>query len=67
VTDGAAINPAARPKTPVQIGRHSVCAFEAGFEDGIKPMEAGAGGHPTRTVNVRSLRGPRLRPIRVER
>lgn len=31
---------AARLKTPLQIGRHLVRAFEAGFEMGVKPIDA---------------------------
>lgn len=30
---------AARLKTPLQIGRHLVRAFEAGFEMGVKPID----------------------------
>ena len=30
---------AAKLKTPLQIGRHLVRAFEAGFEAGVKPVE----------------------------
>jgi len=32
---------AARLKTPLQIGRHLVRAFEAGYEAGVKPIDAG--------------------------
>ena len=31
---------AAKLKTPLQIGRHLVRAFEAGFEAGVKPVDA---------------------------
>jgi type II secretory pathway predicted ATPase ExeA len=41
LTDEAATILAARLKTPLQIGRHLVRAFEAGFEAGVKPIDAG--------------------------
>ena len=40
VTDEAATLLAAKLKTPLQIGRHLVRAFEAGFEAGVKPVDA---------------------------
>ncbi|NMQ30076.1 AAA family ATPase [Candidatus Accumulibacter phosphatis] len=40
LTDDAATLLAARLKTPLQIGRHLVRAFEAGFEAGVKPIDA---------------------------
>lgn len=40
ITDEAAMVLAARLKTPLQIGRHLVRAFEAGFEMGVKPIDA---------------------------
>lgn len=39
-TDEAATTLAAKLKTPLQIGRHLVRAFEAGFEAGVKPVDA---------------------------
>lgn len=39
ITDAAATKLAARLKTPLQIGRHLVRAFEAGFEAGVKPID----------------------------
>jgi type II secretory pathway predicted ATPase ExeA len=41
ITDAAATLLAARLKTPLQIGQHLVRAFEAGFEVGAKPVDAG--------------------------
>lgn len=41
LTDEAATILAARLKTPLQIGRHLMRAFEAGFEAGVKPIDAG--------------------------
>ena len=41
LTDEAATLLAAKLKTPLQIGRHLVRAFEAGFEIGAKPIDAG--------------------------
>ena len=41
VTDDAATLLAARLKTPLQIGQHLVRAFEAGFEVGARPVDAG--------------------------
>lgn len=40
ITDEAATMLAAKLKTPLQIGRHLVRAFEAGFEAGVKPVDA---------------------------
>ncbi len=40
ITDEAATIMAAKLKTPLQIGRHLVRAFEAGFEAGVKPIDA---------------------------
>jgi type II secretory pathway predicted ATPase ExeA len=40
ITDAAATMLAAKLKTPLQIGRHLVRAFEAGFEAGMKPIDA---------------------------
>ncbi len=40
VTDDAIAKLAAKLKTPLQIGRHLVRAFEAGFEAGVKPIDA---------------------------
>lgn len=39
VTDDALTLLAAKLKTPLQIGRHLVRAFEAGFEAGVKPVD----------------------------
>jgi type II secretory pathway predicted ATPase ExeA len=39
VSDEAATLLAAKLKTPLQIGRHLVRAFEAGFEAGVKPVD----------------------------
>ncbi|CAI2534837.1 ATP-dependent transcriptional regulator [Serratia ficaria] len=39
ITDEAATVLASRLKTPLQIGRHLVRAFEAGFEMGVKPID----------------------------
>ena len=41
LTDEAATMLAAELKTPLQIGQHLVRAFEAGFEIGAKPIDAG--------------------------
>ena len=41
ITGEAAMLLAAKLKTPLQIGQHLVRAFEAGFEMGIKPIDAG--------------------------
>jgi hypothetical protein len=41
VTEEAATILAAKLKTPLQIGQHLVRAFEAGFEIGAKPIDAG--------------------------
>lgn len=41
ITDDAATLLAARLKTPLQIGQHLVRAFEAGFEVGARPVDAG--------------------------
>ena len=41
LTDEAATLPAAKLKTPLQIGQHLVRAFEAGLEIGAKPIDAG--------------------------
>jgi type II secretory pathway predicted ATPase ExeA len=41
LTDEAATLLAAKLKTPLQIGRHLVRAFEAGFEIGAKPIDVG--------------------------
>ncbi|MGC9271651.1 ExeA family protein [Acidiphilium sp.] len=41
ITDEAATLLAAKLKTPLQIGQHLVRAFEAGFEIGAKPIDAG--------------------------
>ena len=41
LTDKAATLLAAKLKTPLQIGRYLVRAFEAGFEIGAKPIDAG--------------------------
>lgn len=38
ITDEAATIMATKLKTPLQIGRHLVRTFEAGFEAGIKPI-----------------------------
>lgn len=38
ITDEATVL-AARLKTPLQIGRHLVRVFEAGFEMGVKPID----------------------------
>jgi len=43
-TDEAATLLAAKLKTPLQIGQHLVRAFEAGFEIGAKPIDAGVIG-----------------------
>lgn len=40
ITDEAATMLAARLKTPLQIGRHLVRAFEAAFEAGVRPIDA---------------------------
>lgn len=40
LTEDAAILLAARLKTPLQIGRHLVRAFEAGFGASVKPIDA---------------------------
>lgn len=40
ITDEAATIMATKLKTPLQIGRHLVRVFEAGFEAGIKPIDA---------------------------
>ena len=40
LTEDAAILLAAKLKTPLQIGRHLVRAFEAGFEASVKPIDA---------------------------
>ncbi len=40
LTDDAIAKLAAKLKTPLQIGRHLVRAFEAGFEAGVKPIDA---------------------------
>lgn len=40
ITEETATTMAARLKTPLQIGRHLVRAFEAGFEMGMKPIDA---------------------------
>jgi hypothetical protein len=40
ITDEAATMVAAKLKTPLQIGRHLVRAFEAGFEANVKPVDA---------------------------
>lgn len=40
ITDEAASLLAAKLKTPLQIGQHLVRAFEAGFETGVKPIDA---------------------------
>lgn len=40
ITDEAIGTLAAKLKTPLQIGRHLVRAFEAGFEAGVKPIDA---------------------------
>ena len=40
LTDEAASLLAAKLKMPLQIGQHLVCAFEAGFETGVKPLDA---------------------------
>jgi hypothetical protein len=40
ITDEAAALLAAKLKTPLQIGQHLVRAFEAGFETGVKPIDA---------------------------
>lgn len=40
LADDAAILLAARLKTPLQIGRHLVRAFEAGFDASVKPVDA---------------------------
>ena len=40
LVDDAAILLAARLKTPLQIGRHLVRAFEAGFDASVKPVDA---------------------------
>lgn len=39
ITDDAMTLLAARLKTPLQIGRHLVRAFEAGFEMGVRPVD----------------------------
>ena len=39
ITDDAITLLAAKLKTPLQIGRHLVRAFEAGFEAGVKPVD----------------------------
>ena len=39
ITDDALTLLAAKLKTPLQIGRHLVRAFEAGFEAGVKPVD----------------------------
>ena len=41
LTDEAATLLAAKLKTPLQIGQHLVPAFEAGIENGTKPIDAG--------------------------
>ena len=40
LTDDAIAKLATKLKTPLQIGRHLVRAFEAGFEAGVKPIDA---------------------------
>jgi hypothetical protein len=40
ITDEAATMLAAKLKTPLQIGRHLVRAFEAGFEAGARTVDA---------------------------
>lgn len=40
ITDEAATMVATKLKTPLQIGRHLVRAFEAGFEANVKPVDA---------------------------
>jgi hypothetical protein len=40
ITDEAASLLAAKLKTPLQIGQYLVRAFEAGFETGVKPIDA---------------------------
>ena len=40
ITDEAATMLAAKLKTPLQMGRHLVRAFEAGFDAGVKPVDA---------------------------
>lgn len=40
ITDEAATVLAVRLKTPLQIGRHLVRAFETGFDMGVKPIDA---------------------------
>jgi type II secretory pathway predicted ATPase ExeA len=40
IADEAATLLAAKLKTPLQIGRHLVRAFEAGFEAGVRPVDA---------------------------
>lgn len=40
LTEDAAVLLAAKLKTPLQIGRHFVCAFEAGFGANMKPVDA---------------------------
>ena len=44
LTDEAATLLAAKLKTPLQIGQHLLRAFEAGFEIGAKPIDAGVIG-----------------------
>jgi type II secretory pathway predicted ATPase ExeA len=44
VADEAATLLAAKLKTPLQIGQHLVRAFEAGFELGVKPIDASVVG-----------------------
>lgn len=39
ITEDALVLLAAKLKTPLQIGRHLVRAFEAGFEVGVKPVD----------------------------
>jgi type II secretory pathway predicted ATPase ExeA len=41
ITEEALVRLAAKLKTPLQIGRHLVRAFEAGFEVGVKPIDQG--------------------------
>jgi type II secretory pathway predicted ATPase ExeA len=63
MTDAAATRLAARLKTPLPIGQHLVCAFEAGFEVAAKPVDE------TVAEAVLSLRiddlEPRLTPKRL--
>jgi hypothetical protein len=41
IDDAAIARPAARLRTPLQIGRYLVRAFEAGFAAGVKPVNLG--------------------------